>query len=54
MTAKEWKESMGKENVVPNVEAGVGRTFSDYRMMGPPGMMGPLNGMGGGHDDGWL
>ena len=49
---------MEKENVNSNVEAGVGRMYSDYMMMGPPGMMGSPNGMGwgggGGHDDEWL
>ena len=48
---------MEKKNVDSNVEAGVGRIYSDYRMMEPPGMMGPPNGMGGGgrgHDEGWL
>ena len=58
MTVKEWRESMEKENVNSNVEAGVGRMYSDYMMMGPPGMMGSPNGMGwgggGGHDDEWL
>ena len=42
MTAKEWRESTGKENVDSNAEAGVGKMYSDYRMMRPP------NGMGGG------
>ena len=46
---------MRKENVDSNVEAGVVQMYSDYRMMGPPGMIGPPNGIGGGgHDDGWL
>ena len=39
---------MGKANVDSNVEAGVGQMYSDYRMMGPPGMMDPPNGMNGG------
>ena len=45
---------MEKENVDSNVEAGVVQMYSDYRMMGPPGLMGPPNEMDGVHDDGWL
>ena len=47
MIAKKWIKSMRKENVDSNVEASVGKFYSDYMIMGLPGMIRPSNGMGG-------